>query len=57
MTLLDLIQNALDPHQPKRIMLERRNQWKRVLGWAVAVACWLPIIGFWTLFAVDDYVR
>jgi len=49
MNLLDTLSYILDPNQPKRILRERRNQWKRAAGWLLAVCCWLPVIGLWAI--------
>lgn len=35
---------------------ERRNPWPRVLGWAAAFACWVPLIALW-LMAADPVTK
>jgi len=49
MNLLDTLSYILDPNQPKRILRERRNQWRRAAGWLLAIFCWLPIVVLWTI--------
>jgi hypothetical protein len=28
---------------------ERRRSWPRIMGWLLAVACWIPVVALWVI--------
>jgi len=52
--MMQLIYNTLRGYLP--YTKDRRNQAKRILGWAIAFSCWIPLVWVW-LACCDDLLK